>query len=84
MPQANFPFGIVQNPILNSLYVNNTSFGSQLPSTLDYIITEDGLNILSEDGLYLITEINAFQFIVTDDDLYLFSENDNYIITEGV
>lgn len=48
--------GPTNNPITNSLYSQDASPGLIVPGPAEFIVTESGLKITTEDGKYLITE----------------------------
>jgi hypothetical protein len=56
MQSANFPLGILQNPLTKSLY--NERFEETLisPGASQFIATEDLLKITTEGGVPLVTE----------------------------
>jgi hypothetical protein len=51
-----FPIGVDNNPLVNSLWLLDTSGGSSAPGGALIIITEDGKNIETESSQDLTTE----------------------------
>lgn len=52
-----FPFGINFNILVEPLYVISPNIISIIPPVSDYIITEDGYNIVMENGIdFIISE----------------------------
>ena len=46
----------VKNPLTDSLYSEDDSPGHAVPGSSDIIITESGIDIITENGQVLITE----------------------------
>jgi hypothetical protein len=52
----NAPIGLINNPLTNSVFVEQTNHGLIVPGNQEFIATEDSLKIITESGFYLITE----------------------------
>jgi hypothetical protein len=56
MQSKRIPIGIIDNPIVKSLYEQGADFGSAIPLEDTLIITEDDDFVITEDDIQIITE----------------------------
>lgn len=82
MQSKNIPLGIQQNPLIKSIWIQqDEDMTDNPPAEAKFIITEDDIDIITEDGLY---------FMVTEDSpppppetFFLLTEvGDDEIVTE--